>query len=94
MWAKRSASVDQKRRLAERVAYFHLIPQFLPGSYMMRRLGWLVVAGLLAPVVFAGWVSFSPDSFLTPPTGDWSGRWYMSRSRPTAGGSLRSAEAW
>jgi hypothetical protein len=43
----------------------------------MRLLGWLVVAVLLAPVVFAGWVSFSPDSFLTPPTGDWSGRWYM-----------------
>ena len=43
----------------------------------MRLVGWLVVAVLLAPVVFAGWVSFSPDSFLTPPTGDWSGRWYV-----------------
>ena len=33
-------------------------------------LGWLVVAGLLAPLLFAVWVSFSPDSFLTPPSRD------------------------
>lgn len=39
-------------------------------------LGWSAVAGLLAPVAFAVWVSFSPDSFLTPPAGQWSLRWY------------------
>lgn len=36
----------------------------------------LVVLGFLAPVLFTVWVSFSPDSFLTPPTGEWSLRWY------------------
>jgi putative spermidine/putrescine transport system permease protein len=39
-------------------------------------LGWLVLLGLLAPVLHTAWVSFSPDSFLTPPTGEWSLRWY------------------
>lgn len=39
-------------------------------------LGWLVLVGLLAPVLHTAWVSFSPDSFLTPPTGEWSLRWY------------------
>ena len=43
----------------------------------MRLLGWLVIGALLAPVAFAGWVSFSPDSFLTPPTERWSVRWYV-----------------
>jgi ABC-type spermidine/putrescine transport system permease subunit II len=40
-------------------------------------LGWAVVACLLTPLAFAAWVSFSPGSFLTPPTGEWSGRWYL-----------------
>lgn len=39
-------------------------------------LGWLVLVGLLAPILHTAWVSFSPDSFLTPPTGEWSLRWY------------------
>lgn len=43
---------------------------------MTRTLGWLVVVLLLAPVLHTAWVSFSPDSFLTPPTGAWSLRWY------------------
>lgn len=38
--------------------------------------GWLVLVGLLAPILHTAWVSFSPDSFLTPPTGEWSLRWY------------------
>src|SRR5262249_21418884 len=38
--------------------------------------GWSVVLAVLAPLAFAAWVSFSPDSFLTPPTGAWSLRWY------------------
>ena len=43
----------------------------------MRLVGWVAIAGLLAPLVFAAWVSFSPDSFLTPPAGEWSTRWYV-----------------
>lgn len=39
-------------------------------------LGWAMIFGLLAPVLHTVWVSFSPDSFLTPPTGEWSSRWY------------------
>jgi len=39
-------------------------------------LGWTIVVGLLAPVLFTLWVSFSPDSFMTPPVGEWSTRWY------------------
>jgi ABC-type spermidine/putrescine transport system permease subunit II len=39
-------------------------------------LGWAAVCLLLAPLAFAAWVSFSPDSFLTPPAGAWSLRWY------------------
>lgn len=38
--------------------------------------GWAAVVGLLVPVLHTAWVSFSPDSFLTPPTGEWSTRWY------------------
>lgn len=43
---------------------------------MTRLLGWLGLALLLTPLGYAAWVSFSPDSFLTPPTGRWSLRWY------------------
>jgi putative spermidine/putrescine transport system permease protein len=39
-------------------------------------LGWSAVCALLAPLLFAAWVSFSPDSFLTPPAGAWSLHWY------------------
>lgn len=40
-------------------------------------LGWLVIGLLLAPALYAIWLSFSPDSFLTPPTRRWSARWYL-----------------
>jgi ABC-type spermidine/putrescine transport system permease subunit II len=39
--------------------------------------GWAVVGCLLTPLLLAAWVSFSPDSFLTPPAGEWSVRWYV-----------------
>ncbi|HKB02994.1 MAG TPA: ABC transporter permease subunit [Gemmataceae bacterium] len=42
----------------------------------MSRAGWLAVGLVVAPLGFAAWISFSPDSFLTPPTGAWSLRWY------------------
>ncbi len=38
--------------------------------------GWLSILAFAAPVVHTIWVSFSPDSFLTPPTSEWSLRWY------------------
>lgn len=31
---------------------------------------------LLAPIVYATWISFSPGELLVPPTGHWSLRWY------------------
>src|SRR5262245_52033014 len=43
---------------------------------LLLLLGWSAVSCLLMPLLFAAWVSFSPDSFLTPPTGEWSVRWY------------------
>lgn len=45
-------------------------------SRWSSALGWLVLVGLFAPILHTAWVSFSPDSFLTPPTGEWSLRWY------------------
>lgn len=58
----------------------------------MRLLGWLGLAVLLAPPGYAVWVSFSPDSFLTPPTGRWSVRWYeaFADDRRWAGALARS----
>jgi ABC-type spermidine/putrescine transport system permease subunit II len=47
-----------------------------PGRVAAFLLGWLALGALLAPLVFAAWISFSPDSFLTPPTAAWSGKWY------------------
>jgi ABC-type spermidine/putrescine transport system permease subunit II len=43
---------------------------------MTRLLGWLALMLLAAPLLFTAWVSFSPDSFLTPPARVWSFRWY------------------
>ncbi len=43
---------------------------------MTRLLGWVAVVVLLAPLAMSVWVSFTPDSLLTPPTGEWSLRWY------------------
>ena len=40
-------------------------------------LGWGAILVLLAPVLHTLWVSFSPDSFLTPPTNVWSLKWYQ-----------------
>jgi ABC-type spermidine/putrescine transport system permease subunit II len=48
-----------------------------PGRWIVLALGWLALLGLLAPLLFAAWVSFSADSFLTPPTGVWSLKWYV-----------------
>lgn len=45
-------------------------------KWWSAALGWTVLVGLLAPILHTAWVSFSPDSFLTPPTGEWSLRWY------------------
>ncbi len=42
----------------------------------LRTLCWLFLLAGLAPLAATVWVSFSPDSFLTPPTGEWSLRWY------------------
>lgn len=49
---------------------------------MIRKLsvfivGWGVICVLLAPVLHTIWISFSPDSFLTPPTTVWSIKWYL-----------------
>ncbi|MBY0232725.1 MAG: ABC transporter permease, partial [Gemmataceae bacterium] len=43
---------------------------------MTRVLGWLLLALLLSPLLMAAWVSFSPDSTLSPPVGRWSLRWH------------------
>ena len=34
---------------------------------LLMLFGWSVVLAVLAPLGFAAWVSFSPDSFLTQP---------------------------
>jgi ABC-type spermidine/putrescine transport system permease subunit II len=36
----------------------------------------LLLAGMLAPLGYAAWISFSPGELLEPPTGAWSLRWY------------------
>jgi len=36
----------------------------------------LVIAALLWPIGYALWISFSPGNVLSPPTTDWSLRWY------------------
>lgn len=67
-------------------------------SRWSSALGWLVLVGLFAPILHTAWVSFSPDSFLTPPTGEWSLRWYRkfaedSRWSAAVGRSLLVAAA-
>ena len=42
----------------------------------MHAFGWFVLLGLLLPLAYTVWLSFSPDSFLTPPHNEWSLRWY------------------
>ncbi|MGH7174392.1 MAG: ABC transporter permease [Gemmataceae bacterium] len=43
---------------------------------MGRVLGWLALSALMAPLVYACWLSFAADEFLTPPIDEWSLRWY------------------
>ena len=43
----------------------------------MRALGWLVVAGLLLPLVWAAWVSFAAGEVARPPIDEWSIRWHV-----------------
>jgi ABC-type spermidine/putrescine transport system permease subunit II len=46
------------------------------GQCMSRFLGWLALSALVGPLVYACWLSFTPDEFLSPPIGEWSLRWY------------------
>jgi ABC-type spermidine/putrescine transport system permease subunit II len=46
------------------------------GRLLLRLFGWSMVLAVLSPLLYAAWISFSPDSFLTPPAGEWSLRWY------------------
>ena len=46
-------------------------------KFSIALLGWGAILGLLAPMLHTIWVSFSPDSFLTPPTNVWSIKWYF-----------------
>jgi len=60
---------------------------------LFRAFGWLILLAGLAPLLMAVWVSFSPDSFLTPPVEAWSLKWYRrfaddSRWTAAAGRSL------
>lgn len=48
----------------------------MTGQRIRNWLGWGVILMLLAPVAHTIWVSFSPDTLLTPPTTRWSVRWY------------------
>jgi ABC-type spermidine/putrescine transport system permease subunit II len=43
-----------------------------------RLLGWTCLLLLLCPILYACWVSFTPGELPTPPTGNWSLRWYRS----------------
>lgn len=48
-----------------------------PIKFIVQALGFVLLLALLAPLLFSVWVSFSPDSFLTPPGTVWSLRWYQ-----------------
>lgn len=43
---------------------------------LVRLFGTLALASLLAPFLFAVWMSFAPGELLEPPTAHWSLRWY------------------
>jgi len=63
---------------------------------LFRAFGWLILLAGLAPLLMAVWVSFSHDSFLTPPVEAWSLKWYRrfasdSRWTTAAGRSLVAA---
>lgn len=51
-------------------------PTFRPISSGVLLLGSAAILLLLTPVLTAVWISFSPDSYLTPPVAHWSLRWY------------------
>jgi ABC-type spermidine/putrescine transport system permease subunit II len=54
--------------------------------------GTAALLALLAPLAYSCWVSFSPDESLTPPTGDWSARWYHKfAASPEWPGALRNS---
>jgi ABC-type spermidine/putrescine transport system permease subunit II len=44
--------------------------------FIRHALAVLLLTGMLAPLAYAAWVSFSPGELLQPPTGAWSLRWY------------------
>jgi ABC-type spermidine/putrescine transport system permease subunit II len=46
------------------------------GRALLHAGGALLLLLLLWPLVYAVWMSFSPDELLEPPTGAWSLRWY------------------
>ena len=43
----------------------------------MRGSGWLVVLGLLLPLLWAVWVSFAAGEMARPPIEEWSLRWHV-----------------
>ena len=45
-------------------------------GWPVRLVGWACLLLLLSPILYACWVSFTPGDLLTPPSGDWSLRWY------------------
>lgn len=47
-----------------------------PSRALGHALGWSGLALLLTPLLWAVWVSFTPDELLRPPVGRWSMRWY------------------
>ncbi len=57
-------------------------------SWLMGSVALAVLAALLWPIVYALWISFTPQELLTPPTTSWSLRWYeafFSQSQWTSG---------
>jgi ABC-type spermidine/putrescine transport system permease subunit II len=48
----------------------------MPARILRHTAALLLLLGMLAPLAYAAWVSFSPGELLQPPTGAWSLRWY------------------
>ncbi|MFO0842771.1 MAG: ABC transporter permease [Gemmataceae bacterium] len=47
-----------------------------PSRALVHAMGWLSIGLLLTPLLWAVWVSFTPDELLRPRVGRWSLRWY------------------
>ena len=47
-----------------------------PGTWALNAFGIAALTLLLWPIVYAGWISFTPGEILVPPSGEWSLRWY------------------